>query len=369
MSDEPRRPVRPDATPPPYTRYRARPQLRRSPTEGPDLLAELRADGGRGGARTPRAPGARTPWTAGRVVKWIALAIAGWLAFAFVVFLISAQIRAGDVKTGGALDDAGPMPFSANNVLILGSDQRPKGSKEPGAQGMPSRADTIMLMRLGGGHSAALSIPRDTVVDIPGHGLDKINAAFAIGGVPLMITTVKSYLGVDVNHVMLVDFANFPGLIDAMGGVDYTGGCIRAKVNGGYANGGVTLRIRKGTTHLNGKQALAVARVRKNDCNPGDSDLTRVRHQQQLIGAMKSQVLSPTGFLRAPLIGWNVPKAIKTDMGGPTLTGLFASLIVFGTPPTNVLKPDGALTLPDGGAGLTVSKPSRDRQVRRFENG
>ena len=65
-----------------------------------------------------------------------------------------------------------------------------------------------------------------------------------------------------------MSFDDFPDLIDAMGGIDYKGGCVVAKVNGGYANGGVTIRIRAGEEkHLNGKQALALARVRKNDCN------------------------------------------------------------------------------------------------------
>ncbi len=362
MTDDPERGPAPSEAPPPYTRYRARPQFRRAPTDGRSMLGDLRQESGRSAS-------GHKPITAGRVFKWIALAVGGWLALSLMLFLISAQIRAGDVNTGGTLDSAGPMPFSANTTLVLGSDQRPKGSKEAGANVGPSRADSIMLMRVGGGQSSALSIPRDTVVNIPGHGLNKINAAFAIGGVPLMISTVKAYLGVSINHVILVDFANFPGLVDAMGGVDYTGPCVFAKINGGYANGGVTLHIKRGTTHLDGKQALALARVRKNTCHPSQDDLDRAKRQQLLVGAMKSQVLSIGGFIRLPLIAWNTPTALKTDMGGPTLLGLFTSLGLFGTPAQKVLKPDGAITLPDGGAGLTVSPASKRRQVKQFENG
>ena len=81
------------------------------------------------------------------------------------------------------LDPAGYPLTSANNILVLGSDRRQKNSKEPGAETTgPGRSDTIMLIRTGGGHAARLSIPRDTVVEIPGHGLQKINAAHEFGG-------------------------------------------------------------------------------------------------------------------------------------------------------------------------------------------
>ncbi len=95
------------------------------------------------------------------------------------------------------LDPAGYPLTSANNILVLGSDRRQKNSKEPGAEKSgPGRSDTIMLIRTGGGHSARLSIPRDTVVEIPGHGLQKINAAHAFGGPALSISVIKRWLGI-----------------------------------------------------------------------------------------------------------------------------------------------------------------------------
>ena len=123
-----------------------------------------------------------------------------------------------------------------------------------------------------------------------------------------------------------------------MGGIDYTGGCVVSKVNGGYANGGVTVRIRAGVkTHLNGDQALALARTRKNACNARENDLTRARRQQRIIAAMKSRTLSPAGFVRAPWISWHAPKAFRTDMSGPTLAGALAAMAMGGTPTTHVL--------------------------------
>src|SRR4029078_13086957 len=106
-----------------------------------------------------------------------------------------------------------------------------------------------ILVRTGGARSAKLSIPRDTVVDIPGHGRNKINAAYAIGGAALTVQTIKQYLGIPIDHVFNGTFDNFPALVDAMGGINYTGGCVVSRINGGYRNGGFTLRLHRGTTH------------------------------------------------------------------------------------------------------------------------
>ena len=255
-------------------------------------------------------------------------------------------------------------------MLILGSDQRSSSTKEPGGSTSgPSRSDSIQLMRVGGGHSAKLSIPRDTIVNIPGYGLNKINAAYAIGGSSLAVRTVKQFLGIEINHVVLVDFARFPQLIDAMGGVDYSGGCVVSRINGGFRNGGFTLRLKAGTTHIDGRQALALARTRHNLCNAREDDLTRERRQQKIVGAMRSRVLSPSGFIRWPMIAWRAPQTIRSDMGALGLSGLFATIATSGSAETRILRPTGAATLPDGGAGLTITPQSKRRQVARFLRG
>jgi LCP family protein required for cell wall assembly len=226
-----------------------------------------------------------------------------------------------------------------------------------------------MLMRIGGGHNARLSIPRDTVIEIPGHGLQKINAAYAFGGPALSISVIKRYLDIPINHVVEVNFEDFPQLIDAMGGVDYSGGCIVSRIDGGFSNGGYTLRLAKGTHHIDGKQALALARTRENLCAPNETDLQREEHQQALFSDMKSRLLSPSSFFRLPLIAWNAPPAIISDMSGETLLGLFGAMATSGTPPTRVLKPDGGETLPDGEAGLHVSETERRAAVAQFMAG
>jgi len=323
-----------DDQPPQYTRYRARPRrlLPRREEElqmpGPGSGAPPRPPrsprrAGRGGGRGPDgidaqgigAPARWRRWTKPKRIVLTLLALAAfWLLLSFVLFLLSSQFErtAPPSNVAAALDPAGFPLTSANNILVLGSDRRQKDSKEPGAETTgPGRSDTIMLIRTGSGHAARLSIPRDTVLEIPGHGLQKINAAHEYGGPAESISVIKNWLGIPINHMVEVNFENFPALIEAMGGVNYTGGCIVSKLDGGSANGGFTLRLPPGTHHIDGKQALALARTRENLCAPNESDIQREEHQQALFNDMKSRLLSPSSFLRLPLIAWNAPPAIK----------------------------------------------------------
>lgn len=317
-----------------------------------------------------RVPGHRRRFGFWRALRWLVTGVVAWLAVSLVLFLISAQIQSSKVSSAAdaELGGAGYPLTSPNTILVLGSDARTSGSKEPGAQkiGDPSRSDSILLLRIGGGNNQTLSIPRDTVVDIPGHGQSKINAAYAYGGPALAIRTVESFLGIQVNHLVEVNFENFPQLIDALGGVNYRGGCVVSRINGGYKNGGYTLRLKSGEQEIDGKQALALARTRKNECNPRESDLTRAHRQQKIMNSIKDKVTSLETFVRLPWVSWAAPKAIRSDMSGPTLLGLVGAELSAGTAKPNVLKPTGTLTLPDGGAGLTVDDASKRRAVDRF---
>ncbi|HXE46676.1 MAG TPA: LCP family protein [Conexibacter sp.] len=364
---------------PAYTLYRSKPRGLRERLRGEDAdLDELR-EGGSGEPGGPRrrlrlgrSGRGRAALTPRRVLKWVVLAVVAWLALSLVLFLVSAQIEQGKVSSAAKaeLRSAGFPVTSANTILLLGSDARPQGSKEPGADvGGPSRSDTIMLWRVGGGHAARLSIPRDTVVNIPGHGLAKINAAYAYGGAALSIRTIEQYLGIPVNHLIEVSFENFPKLIDALGGVDVTTGRVCSEISGGARNGGWTLNLQPGTHHLDGRDALVLARTRKNSCNPAENDLTRAKRQQQILSAMKGSLLSPTSFFRLPWISWYAPKAMQTDMGGATLLGFFAAAAASGSPPVEVLRPSAFVTLPDGESALQVSPAEKQAAVQRFLNG
>jgi LCP family protein required for cell wall assembly len=367
---------------PQYTRYRSRPRLPWSrKDEGFDALrepGEPREDDEPPKrkrriwpSRRPGRPGRRI--TVGRVLRYLALAVGAWLLISLVLFLVSAQIQSAKVSDAAEakLSGGGYPLTSPNTILVLGSDARTKSTAEPGAQtiGDPSRSDSIMLLRIGGGANAQLSILRDTLVDIPGHGRNKINAAYAFGGPSLAIDTVEQYLGIDINHLVEVNFENFPELIDSLGGITYTGNCVISKINGGSRNGGTTLRLKAGTHELTGDQALALARTRKNDCRPQEDDRARVRRQQKILAAIKGKVTSFETFFRLPWVSWAAPKAIRSDMSGPSLLGLVGAELTAGTAKPTVLKPTGTLTLPDGGAGLTVDDAAKRAAVDRFLNG
>jgi LCP family protein required for cell wall assembly len=350
--------------PPQYTRYRARRRLAdRAPA--PRLADEARAQ--RGGR--PRTAGWRRWATPRRALLALALAVAGWIGLSLLLFLISSHFERTAPQPGlsAVLDPAGYPLTSANNILVLGSDRRQKNSREPGAERTGfGRSDSIMLIRTGGGHAARLSIPRDTLVEIPGHGLQKINAAHAFGGAVESVRVIERWLNVPINHVVEVNFENFPQLIDAMGGVDYTGSCVISRIDGGFRQGGYTLRLRSGTHHIDGKQALALARTRENLCRPNESDLQREEHQQALFNAMKGRLLSFSSFVRLPWIAWNAPPAIISDMSGPTLFGLFAALGVGGTPPTRVFKHAQVAYVSGVGDGLQISEAERRAAVAQF---
>jgi LCP family protein required for cell wall assembly len=373
---------------PRYKRYRARRLARgTSGATGTPFEASSAAGAARTWRRAPERAraslrGARdrgAPWLRAsrerisikRLLLGLLVLAAGWVALSVVLLLLSSHFEriSAPANVKNVLDPGGLMLTSANNILVLGSDRRPKGSREPHANTSgPSNSDVMMVVRTGGGHAGRLSIPRDTVVEIPGHGLHKINAAYAFGGPALAISVVEHYLGVPINHVVEVNFENFPQLIDAMGGVTYTGNCVLSYLDGGSARGGLTLQLSAGTHHLDGKEALALARTRENHCGPEPPlpDLARDERQQALLGAMRNQLLSFSSALRLPLIAWNTPPAIISDMTGPELLMLFAALAVGGTPSTHVLEPSGTLTLPDGEVGLTVSEAERRAAVARL---
>ena len=157
--------------PRPYTVYRSRPRGLRARLRGEED-ADLRpaaSDPRAADATGERADGG---WTiARRVLKYVAIAVVAWLLLSLVLFIISAQIEQGNLPDSAksALTSGGNMLTSTDTVLIIGTDQRPKGSKEPGANtnDAGSRSDTLMLWRIGGGTSRRLSIPRDTVANDP----------------------------------------------------------------------------------------------------------------------------------------------------------------------------------------------------------
>jgi polyisoprenyl-teichoic acid--peptidoglycan teichoic acid transferase len=172
-------------------------------------------------------------------------------------------------------------------IMLLGSDKRPKAyrARDPLA-GTESRSDTIMLVRLDASKNATalMSLPRDLKVNIPGHGIDKINAAYTIGGPKLTLRTVKELTGLRINHVINVDFEGFKEAVNAIG-------CVYVDIDRRYFNDSssgqnyATIDVKPGYQRLCGQSALDYVRFRHED-----NDLVRSARQQQFLGQAKQQV-------------------------------------------------------------------------------
>jgi LCP family protein required for cell wall assembly len=367
-----------DLEQPPYKLYRAGPRGLRARLRGEDdiWLPDPGGPGDRDGDRRDRRDREGRPArrvTVKRVLIGLAVAIAGWLLLSFVLFMVSAANQSGSIPAAAQaqLTPGGNMLTSANTILILGTDQRPPGSKEPGANthDAGSNSDTIMLWRVGGGVSRRLSIPRDTATDIPGVGLAKINAAYSAGGPALALKVIKRFTGLKINHLIIVNLGNFPKFIDAIGGIDVTTPRVCSVISGGPANGGWSLNLSPGTHHLSGIQALVLARTRENRCNAAANDLTREGFQQQILNSIKGKLLSPVTFFHLPWASWYAPQTLRTDMGGLTLLSLFAASEIGGSAPVQVLKPSGSEVLANGGDALTVSPAAVHSAVTKLLNG
>src|SRR3954447_20942683 len=351
--------------------------------------------------REPRRPGApRAPFNVRGVLKWVGLAALAWILISLLAFGISAQIQS--FKLSGEARDAlhgNPfLLFKPQTILVLGTDARPPGSgdgntseecfeqqskgekpRKPCYEG-EFRADTLMLVRAGGGTFRKLSIPRDSYAEIPGNAPTKINAAFAYGGAALQIKTIEQFLGIQIDHVAIVDFTGFEDLIDAVGGVEVDVPrklCADIAGGAGGGQGGVTLRLHKGTNTLDGEKALAYSRVREpSECpGPGKSaysfgynDFKRAQAQQAVINGVKDRLTDPLrlpyNFIHGPIIGWDAPKAFVSDMGFLTMPQLVLSAAIGGSAPTHLLRaPPARLPCRGHKPGRHPGGPGRRRQT------
>jgi LCP family protein required for cell wall assembly len=350
----------PTPGPPEYKLYRSR---RKPLARGGDLDSLRSRLSRRSDGDEPRAPRQKRPITPGRVLKWVALAIAGWLLLSLVVFLISAQTQEGvSPETERALSSEGSL-FTGSNILVLGSDARTGESIDESQRG-PGRADTILLVHAAFGSVRKLSIPRDVEVEVPGHGINKINAAYAIGGPALTIETVESFLGngLRVNHLVEVDFENFPDFIDSLGGVTVDNPSRICSPP--FDNFWKGLNFRRGEVELDGTRALGYARVRKNPCAPAEDDRDRAARQQRVLSAIGSQVKSPSTFVRLPWVSWNAPRTLRTDMNGLELLMLFGDMATGTSDDTAVLEATCCR-----GSNLFVSEGAKQDAVRKLVEG
>jgi anionic cell wall polymer biosynthesis LytR-Cps2A-Psr (LCP) family protein len=165
-----------------------------------------------------------------------------------------------------------------------------------------------------------------------------------------------------VNHLIEVDFKDFPAFIDALGGITVNN---KSKIcSPQFDNFYKGFHLPKGEQKLDGRRALGFARVRHNDCAPSETDIDRAERQQEVLGAIRGQLLSPGTFFRLPLVSWRAPKTIKTDLKGPGLLGLAMDIGSGGSGPTAVLKPS-CLGCGPGGS-LVVPASERADQTKKL---
>jgi LCP family protein required for cell wall assembly len=271
----------------------------------------------------PGGPGTRPGFFRRRWRRILAIGIpVVFLLFAFWLYLgyrafsdeVAKANRRIDKPTKAALAPAGNILRSPQISLVMGSDSRGK-SATAGA-----RADSILLVRTDPGHHliSMLSIPRDLSVPIPGHGTNKINAAFAFGGPPLLIRTVNRLTDLNVNHVVLVDFTGFRDLIDDLGGITVVN---PSKLVSSQPFDGHNWRFGKGPIDLDGRRALAYARIR-HTTNAADSDISRTERQQRVLQALMHQLVTPSSLLHLPSVGGSIAKPLATDLSANELLGM-----------------------------------------------
>ena len=185
------------------------------------------------------------------------------------------------------------LPFGGSRAVLLGSDARAEEV---------SRSDTIVVTKTGGG---MLAVPRDTLVQIPGVGDDKINAAYANGGPELAVETLEKLTGVGINNFVVVDFGGVEEIVDALGGIT-----INVEEPIDYSLDGRYVSIPAGTQELDGPEALAYVRYRGD----ASADIGRVGRQQRFLQALAAEAKSLAKLPRLPATARAVWRNIDTNM-------------------------------------------------------
>ncbi|MEA3494068.1 MAG: LCP family protein [Candidatus Margulisiibacteriota bacterium] len=195
------------------------------------------------------------------------------------------------------------------NILVLGTDityDRKTLKPMPDRKG---RADTILLAHIDPAKEkiSVLSVPRDTLVDIPSYGKQKINFANAWGGLELTKQIITEITGKKIDYFVEVKPTAVTKLIDVLGGVT-----LYVDVNMRYRDRaqGLNIDLKKGWQKLSGKQAHDYIRYRDNF----RGDIVRIEHQQNFIKAVAKEIIKPSKIFRAPQALYTAMQEIKTDL-------------------------------------------------------
>ncbi|WP_089024684.1 LCP family protein [Boudabousia liubingyangii] len=239
-------------------------------------------EGAPSGPRGPQAPRPRRKKSPFRWVRRVLLLILVLLVVwpTYLYFLVS-----GNLDRVPALSEMAETP--GVTYLVAGSDARsPDGIPDDGTEG--ERTDSMMLIhKADNGQAVVVSLPRDTDVEVPGHGHQKLNAAYAFGGAPLLVSTVEDLTGLKIDHFVLVHMGGVERIVDAVGGVEL---CYDADVHDPKSE----LNWQKGCHLADGKTALAFARMRYSDPR---GDIGRQDRQRQVIAAVVKNASSASTIL------------------------------------------------------------------------
>lgn len=203
---------------------------------------------------------------------------------------------------------------NTTNILLLGVDAHKEGEN--------SRTDSIMILQYTKDHETKMiSIMRDSYVPIPGHGKQKINAAYSIGGVELLRQTIQENFGIGLEYYAMIDFKGFEDMIDVIAPNGVTVDVEKPM------SSHIGVKLEKGIQQLNGKELLGYARFRHD----ARGDFDRVGRQQKVLKAIKDEVLTVKG------ITTNVPKTlgliqpyVQTNMSTFELAKLGSDFILRG---------------------------------------
>lgn len=311
-------------------------------------------------------------WLKVTIITMLVLANIAVLGFIWLVQTgnsLFAEARTDEAVTG-VLD---PANNGARTFLVVGSDTREGlDNLENFGSFSGARGDVVMLVKVDSSGSAQmLSIPRDLWVSIPGHGENRINAAYAFGGPKLMVETVKQNLDVPINHYVEIDFVGFQALVDELGGIniDFPNAARDSKSG---------LDIPAGTTTLNGEEALAYARSRHYQENQNGSwqsvdanDIGRTGRQQEVMKAMLAELKSPSSIAEAGNLASAMSQHLTVDSN---LANESIASMVWDFKGIITGSVDG-MTLPTtgrtiGGASVLVAKePEADEMLASFRAG
>ena len=248
----------------------------------------------------------------------IAWGIAGFLSFQSGVSAANQRLGR-DVGARAALAKSnGFLLTNATTILLLGTDSSTAASRSG-----DRHADSIMIVRTDPSHHrlAYLSIPRDLYVPVPGIGNTKITSSYQYGGAALTIRTVHAFTGIAIDHVIVVDFNSFKDLINAEGGI--TVNVPRAiqsnRFDCPYATAARCQRwtgwhFYRGPQHMDGERALIYSRIRENQLNPAENDLTRGARQQAVTQAATAKLTSFSTLLDLPFNGSSLMSPLATDL-------------------------------------------------------